>query len=505
MAGTFFGFNTALRGMQAQQRAIYTSAHNIANANQEGYTRQRVVMEATPAYPVPGMNHPGGSGWQIGTGVDIHETRRVRDQFLDSQIRHESASLGLWLQRRDVLQQVEVVFNEPSDTGFNTLLGQFWETWQELAQNAESSPVRTTVLETAKALAEAFNHSADQLETIIRDIDQIIELRVTEINSLARQIVDLNKQIKNIILAGDQPNDLLDRRDLLLDQLARITDFQVEENTVTVDGVQVPDGQIKVILAGSYLVDISSSGENVINQLTTAGGGEVQWENDNTTVAINNGEIKGLQEARAGVEAYLKQLDILARGLAENINRLHREGYDLSGEAVLGKEYENFFVAGSRPPKAEDTSETGITAKNIALNVNLHQDNTKIAAAATSTGEGDGENALKIAQLWDRLYIVDKDNGTLLASDSGVTFEDYYRNFTARLGVEAYEATRMTDNQNTLVQQLSNRKESISGVSLDEEITDMIRYQRAYQAAARMITTLDSMLDKIINGMGASR
>nr|WP_277998887.1 flagellar hook-associated protein FlgK [Moorella sulfitireducens] len=507
-----------MRGMQAAQRGIYTTAHNIANANTEGYTRQQVVLATTPAYPVPAMNRPGGTGWQIGTGVDSQETRRLRDEFLDTQIRRETGNLGMWEQIQDVLTQVEIVFSEPSDTGLSTLMSQFWAAWQELSKNAESSPVRTTVVETAGALAEAFNHSAQQLETIIGDIDQSIELKVTEINSLARQVVDLNVQIKNIIAAGDQPNDLLDQRDLLLDKLSKIIDFEVEYNKINVNGDDIYDGQVKIRIGNAYLVSIDNSNNSIANEVSVGTGNDkakIYW-GDGTEITPNRGEIKGLQEARGDVQLYLNKLDVLARGLAENINAIHREGLDLSGQPVNTdtdpntNTYENFFVALSDPPATGDISESGITARNIGVNLNIRNDVTKIAAADVSGGAGNGANALKIAQLQSKLFQEtdinsDGDIDTLVEGTSGVTFDDYYKNFTAKLGVDAHEAGRMVTNQGVLVDQLTSRKESISGVSLDEEMVNMLQYQRAYEAAARLITTLDAMLDKIINGMGVTR
>lgn len=486
MPGTFFGFNTALRGMQAQQRGIYTTSHNIANANTEGYTRQQVVLAATPAYPVPAMNRPGGQGWQIGTGVDSQETRRLRDEFLDTQIRRETGSLGQWQQIQDVLQQVEVVFNEPSDTGLSTLMSQFWASWQELSKHAESSPVRTTVVETASALAEAFNHSYQQLTTIQGDIDQTIELKVKEVNSLAQQIADLNGQIKNIVAAGDQPNDLMDQRDLLLDRLSKIIDFSVEKNMVTVNDEEIADGQIKIKLGDQYLVNVDGTDGSIVNIVAAgtddANKGKIFWEDSGDEIVPANGEIKGLQKAREDVQAYLTNLNTLAGELAAVINEQHILGKDLTGASG-----EDFFVIG-------DNSDT-ITAANIQVNSKIMADVSKIAAAAKDGGPGDGSNALAIAQLQHKL-IENLDN---------TTFDDYYKNFTAKLGVDAHEATRMTTNQGVLVDQLTNRKESISGVSLDEEMANMLQYQRAYEASARMITTLDSMLDKIINGMGVTR
>ncbi|GEA17656.1 flagellar hook-associated protein FlgK [Moorella sp. E306M] len=473
MPGTFFGFNTALRGMQAQQRGIYTTAHNIANANTEGYTRQRVVLATLPAYPVPSMNHPGGQGWQIGTGVDSQETRRMRDEFLDTQIRRETGTLGQWEQIQDVLEQVEIVFNEPSDTGLSTLMSQFWAAWQELSKYAESSPVRTTVVETAKALAEAFNHSAAQLETIKNDIDQTIELKVKEINSLAQQIADLNGQIKNIVTVGDQPNDLLDQRDLLLDRLGKMIDFTVTTSS---------NGTITITLGGGGNLVEEVDGSTTIHKLKSSGS-DVSWVEEDTQppLTISNGELFGLQKVKSEVETYLTNLDTLAGELATAVNNEHKKGVDLSGTGG-----EDFFVA-------EDGG--SITAANIQVNPNIQADVTKIAAATAGGGPGDGSIALAIAQLQHKL----------IPSLSNATFDDYYKNFTAKLGVDAHEAVRMTTNQGVLVDQLTNRKESISGVSLDEEMANMIQYQRAYEAAARMITTLDAMLDKIINGMGVTR
>jgi flagellar hook-associated protein 1 FlgK len=471
--GTFFGFNTALRGMQAQQRGIYTTAHNIANANTEGYTRQRVVLATLPAYPVPSMNHPGGQGWQIGTGVDSQETRRMRDEFLDTQIRRETGTLGQWEQIQDVLEQVEIVFNEPSDTGLSTLMSQFWAAWQELSKYAESSPVRTTVVETANALAEAFNHSAAQLETIKNDIDQTIELKVKEINSLAQQIADLNGQIKNIVTVGDQPNDLLDQRDLLLDRLGKMIDFTVTTSS---------NGTITITLGGGGNLVEEVDGSTTIHKLKSSGS-DVSWVEEDTQppLTISNGELFGLQKVKSEVETYLTNLDTLAGELATAVNNEHKKGVDLSGTGG-----EDFFVA-------EDGGL--ITAANIQVNPNIQADVTKIAAATAGGGPGDGSIALAIAQLQHKL----------IPSLSNATFDDYYKNFTAKLGVDAHEAVRMTTNQGVLVDQLTNRKESISGVSLDEEMANMIQYQRAYEAAARMITTLDAMLDKIINGMGVTR
>ncbi|OIQ60522.1 flagellar hook-associated protein FlgK [Neomoorella thermoacetica] len=487
MPGTFFGFNTALRGMQAQQRGIYTTSHNIANANTEGYTRQQVVLAATPAYPVPAMNRPGGQGWQIGTGVDSQETRRLRDEFLDTQIRRETGSLGQWQQIQDVLQQVEVVFNEPSDTGLSTLMSQFWAAWQELSKNAESSPVRTTVVETANALAEAFSHSYQQLTTIQDDIDQSIALKVTEVNSIAQQIADLNGQIKNIVAAGDQPNDLIDQRDLLLDKLSKIIDFTTTKNSDGSITVTLGNGNTGKLVDGTAVQNLTATLDASNKEFLFALGGN--------NIDVSNGELFGLNKAYGTVSTYLDNLNTLVGNLADAINQQHKQGYDLKGNTNVPF----FAYKDSSGRLVEIDKYTSGAAAIIQVNPDIIDDVSKIAAAgtwdATNPTQGDGSNALKIAQL----------QNTRTADLSNATFDDYYKNFTAKLGVDANEATRMTTNQGVLVDQLNNRKDSISGVSLDEEMASMLQYQRAFEASARMITTLDSMLDKIINGMGVTR
>ncbi|MBE3582038.1 MAG: flagellar hook-associated protein FlgK [Thermoanaerobacteraceae bacterium] len=568
--GTFFGINTALRGLMVHQRALQTTSHNVANASTEGYTRQRVVMVPTLAYPVPAMNRPGGQGWQVGTGVDVQEIRRIRDEFLDTQVRRETGTLGRWEQIQYILEQVEIVFNEPSDTGLNTLLSQFWSSWQELAKNAESSPVRMTVIETAAALAEAFNHSARQLDNIKADIENALQLKIQEVELLCKQIAELNVQIRSIITAGDQPNDLLDRRDLLLDQLSKILDFTVERNT---------DGTINIKVGGTSLVEVDkvnlpdtseSTVELVVNDaqatLTITAAGEPTP----FTITIKGGEILGLGEAYNLVNEYRRDLDTLAAELAGAINALHEAGYGIENPP----QSRSFFVP-----------ETGIDAGNISVNGELRSNPMLIAAATTvnvdipetlgydavgkglvldasyqivvsdsglqlqkstdggttwtdvggvvtsitwdgatpvtvgdsnesitfttstsspprgnyevtlvTASPGDGSNALKIAQLQHEPRQIGNLN---------TTFDDYYKNFTARLGVEGHEAGRMVVNQQALVDQLAGRRESISGVALDEEMTYMIQFQRGYEAAARVMTVLDELLDTLINRMAA--
>ncbi|MHB1419674.1 MAG: flagellar hook-associated protein FlgK [Bacillota bacterium] len=480
MSSIFMGFNTAIRGMKAQQIALDVTGHNIANANTPGFSRQQAELATTPPFSAPTFGRNGTVG-QIGTGVDVTEIKRVRDNFLDSQIRGEVSSLGYWENRQDVVSQVENIFPEPTDTGLNQLLGEFWDGWQELSKNAESSPARTILVEKAATLADAFRHTSKQLETLHNDLNQQLELKVKDVNSLGRQIADLNQQITNVKVSGDQPNDLMDRRDILLDQLSDLTGYTLHQNE---------DGAVAVIVGGKSLVQGTS-----VNELKVAQKDGVLvpvWSSDNSSFALTSGQLEGIITSRDVVlSKYQKDLNTLATGMIAAVNTVHSNGYDLARDLTAGEKDVPFF--------------TGTDAGNIEVNEELRNDVSKIAAASDKNNSGDGGNALLVAQLRNTLLKYDDSTGTLdlsPAGEGGTTFDNYYKDLIATLGVTGQESNRMVTNQQALVDSLNNRKESISGVSLDEEMANMILYQHAYQASAKMITTLDDLLDTVINRMG---
>lgn len=454
MPSTFMSIETARRAMAASRTGIDVTGHNIANANTPGYTRQRAIQTASDAYTVPSLGKPTTAG-QLGTGVTVEQIQRVRDNFLDGQIRTETYKLGYWQSQNDALSEIETIFMEPSDNGLNTLLATFWSSWQELSKNAESSPVRTTLVENAVSLANGFNHLYSQLETVKGNLNDLMQIDINDINSKARQIADLNKQIINIKAAGDQPNDLMDRRDLLLDELAKLTNYEVED---------LGNGSIRIKVGSLTLVEGDSTPDTM-----PAAPDSPDWNE------VTGGALAGINKALERLQSYENDLDILAAGLKNAVNAQHRAGFDLNGDAGG-----DFF--------------TGSGAKDIAVNTAISADESLVAASSIGKtdpdwGKGDGANALKIAQLQNQDIV------------SGTTSDGFYKNLVARLGVESQESSRMVENQQALVDQLSNRKESISGVSIDEEMTNLLQYQYAYEAAARVVTTLDSMLDTLINRM----
>jgi flagellar hook-associated protein 1 FlgK len=496
LRSTFFGLEIGRRGLQAQQRALDVTGHNVTNANTPGFTRQEAVLVTTTPFPVPSLNRPWGAG-QVGTGVEIAEIRRLRDAFLDLQVRHENRALGYWEARRDALQKVEVIFNEPSDSGLRTVFEQFWQALEDLSKNPESSAARSVVRQRGIALAETFNHMDRQLRELQEDLDGALKVKVSEINSLGRQIADLNQQILKIEVTGARANDLRDKRDVLLDQMAKLINFQAHEDE---------KGLVNINIGGRPLVQGEQfygfkTREDPANEGLTV----VCWETDGEPVQIEAGVMRGLIEMRGYVEngeqkgfvrEMRKKLDALAATLVEKFNNGfdvgsdhyngHRDGYGLDGTT------ENVFFSGN----------SAATIEVVIADLN------KIAAATTWDGDGDGEwdedgepgdgsNALKLAQLKQQLIMKMSED-----AEPTATFEDYLRAAIGQLGVEAQEADRMVENQELLVAQLENNRQAVSGVSLDEEMVNMIRFQHAYNAAARVITAMDEMLDLIISRMG---
>lgn len=484
MSGTFFGFNTALRGLFAQQKAINTTAHNIANANTPGFTRQQAIMETTAPFPLPSLNRPGGAG-QLGTGVDVAEIRRIRDLFLDKQIRVELQSLGRYEEEWKTMGQVETIFMEPGDTGLSKIFDDFWQAWSELSKNAENSPIRTSLKELSVTLADNLNHLARQLDTVYNDLNQVAAIRVSEINAITNKIASLNGQIEAIQAAGDQPNDLRDQRDALLDDLAKIIDYSYEETNTGSINIQInvldnsvspPSEQAVNLVDGNKVNLLSFSDDPAIKgdeklQLTVAGPPDVVYQ-----VVVKNGQMKGLENTRQNVNKYREDLNTLVSTLADEINKLHQTGYSLGATAPSGI---NFFEYDATDP-----------ALTIGLNSAIANDVSKIAASSTpgSDNKGDGEIALKIYQL----------SRTALDGLGKSTIGNYYKNFISSIGVTANAAKTNEFNQQALVDQLNGRKESVSGVSIDEEMANMMMFQRSYEAAAKIITTLDEMIQTVL-------
>ncbi len=531
---TFFGFNVARSGLFASQRALNVTSHNIANANTPGYTRQRLEQQASKP-----MLLPNGTG-MLGTGVDTIHIRNIRDEFLDFKYRSENKALGEWDTRADVLQNLQAIMNEPSTSGIRTVMDQFFASLQELNTKPENLTVRALVRERGIALAKTINQMGYQMEKMQNDLDFSVSTVVGEINGYAAQIADLNKQIYNYELDGNNANDLRDQRNLLLDNLSQL---------INVDAFEDNQGRMHVLVSGKSLVSHYRYSELATaprtdknNNSDLTGLSDVVWK-DGSTFTIQSGKLKGLLDARdnadgstKGVPYYMEQLNLFAKTFAAHVNSAHREGYGIDGST--GNDFfhmgENQFhdvssyFAGKSEKEVQDLIrdiEKGgasgltalgistspaysnlsvvkmdgkylitpkITATTLRISDKIDLDLNAIAASSTYAGlPGDGSNALNINLL--------KNNGKMF--DWGKP-EDFMKSLISNLGVDTQQAIRFANNQHVLIDQIENRRQSVSGVSLDEEMADMVKFQHAYNANARMITTIDEMIDILINRMG---
>jgi flagellar hook-associated protein 1 FlgK len=465
MRSAFYGLEIAKKALQAQQVAMDIAGHNIANANTVGYTRQ-LPKFTQQTNPIGGLFVPPHLK-NLGSGVLVDEIRRIRDRYLDLQLRQESRSATYWETIDKGLEQIEVIFGEPNEGGLSKVFDNFWNTWQELAKSPESSAARSLVLEAGDLLAKAFRDTYSRLERQQVQLNEEIAVKVGEVNSYLQQIYDINRQIVRVSAGGGNINDYRDQLDVLVDKLSQILNFQVKDNE---------DGTYTLVLQGQILV--SGKEQNTLSLDTDPATGlygvRLATSGETLRLAYQDGEMRALFDLRdQSVEEYKGYLNRLADDLMAAVNMLHRSGYTLETPPVKG---EDFF--------------TGSGASGIAVNPVVAGDINKLAASATGA-PGDGSVALAIARIRDRKVI----------DGASATPDSYYRGFASRLGAQRQEVGRLASNQKILVDQLNLRKESVSGVSLDEEMTNLIKYQHAYQAASILVNTIDGMLETLISWM----
>ncbi|NLZ49750.1 MAG: flagellar hook-associated protein FlgK, partial [Clostridiales bacterium] len=236
MSGLFNTFNIAKKGLFVQQKSIEVTSHNIANANTEGYSRQRAEIQTTRPFGMPTLNTTAEVG-QLGTGAEVSAINRIRDSFIDYQVRTETSTYGQYEAREKFLHEIESIFNEPTETGISTLIGKFFDSWQQLSKQANSSNARTVVAQQSAALADELNHTYTQLKNLKENASSLIRSSVFEINNLLNQLDQVNQQIIGVKIAGNIPNDLMDKRDLLLDELSK--KFNINLDKTSFDGFDV--------------------------------------------------------------------------------------------------------------------------------------------------------------------------------------------------------------------------------------------------------------------------
>ena len=555
----FSALSSAKLGLLAQQLAIEVTGQNIANVETEGYSRQDVTFEAnTPRHAIK-----YGSMHQIGTGVRVAGIERAHDQFLFEQIMDEGDLTGSTEVKKDIFEQLEILFNEGSGRSLNDALSSFFASVHDLATNARGLPERADLVSKAENLASTFNQTGKQLYTIQRNIDATIETEVTEINSLTTQIGKLNENIHASEPASQyKANDLRDNRDRLVKELSKKIDIQLIEESDSQISLTLKDGTALVLKDQVFDLSTSINGNNESFYDVYIDTGSTTKD---ITSTITGGELRGYLDMRdTEVESILDKMNILSASFIQEFNGIHRAGFGVDGSSGLDffsaldvtvdhdvdntgttvvsmtnaspttisvDEFEiaftgsNAFTLNNLTTNASSgtfTFTTGSTfnikdgfavtisgaavsgdkvtfsvsedsASGMAVSSTITANTRKIAAGTTTNG--DGANALLMADLQNTLSF---NSVTWSGSGSGsYTFDEYYNAVVSTIGIESFSAQSTLRQQEGIMLQLNSRRESISGVSIDEEMIKMIKFQQAYNASARMISVVDEMLDTL--------
>ncbi len=463
MSGTFGLMAIGAGALLTQQKAINVTGNNIANVNTEGYSRQKVILETGGAAQA--------SIGLMSAGVTATGIERIYDRFIGTQLTSANAGLGRWEAQQGMLDRVEVVFDESDGFGLNQALSAFWGAWQDLSLNPEGSTERSMAASAGQGLADTIRAKYGDLEQVQADIDAAVADGVETANRLAAQIADLNRRIAAAESGGGNANDYRDRRDLALKELAENIDIQSYEKA---------DGQVAVSVAGGRPLVESGGIWRLQTQANADGHTDVLWSDGsggavNLSSEIAGGRIGGwLQTRDTLIAGYQNGLDALANGLRDRINSIHAAGYGLDGTTGT-----DLF--------------SGTGAADLEVNPEVLNNLDLLAAAATAAGvPGNADNALAIYDL----------RSALTMNGGNATFDGAFNTLVSQVGYDVQTATANASHQADVMTYLENYRESVSGVSLDEEMVNLVKFEAAYNAAAKMISMADDMLQTLIEMAG---
>ena len=623
MGSTFSGIELGKRSIMANTDAITTAGHNISNANTEGYSRQRVqIKEFDPLYKpdLERLERPG----MIGQGVDVQSINRIRDELLDHRIVAQANQESYWQTRSDYYTMIEQVYNEPDDISVRSNMDKFWQSWQELSIHPESEASRQAVVTRAVTLTDSIKQRWESLDGIANLVNGDIDATVKQVNSLSKQIADCNGEIVRSRAMGDNPNDLLDRRDLLVDKLSQLINITTDQRDNDEFMVHV-DG--KVLVQGSVSREIGKT-----PKFDDTGYSKLIWADTGDDAFFKGGKLGALVELRdVDLRNEIQSLNTMTMNFADLVNDVHRNAvgankvtgldffvqhsfvenangnFDRNGDGELDTSYVFRFtgtnaldlqqqvgiegvmtLSGSNgnvsiPYYHTDTVETVIarindstsevkayldknnhlvlkatTAMNsnnpdfvirhvedsgyflagysgvlagtgetgaydfsqadavnalaqgsqfavspvynpsayIEVNAALQNDVMSVAAgymdAAGNAPTGDGRAAVEIASIRNSSVMV----------GSMKTFDDYFADSVTNVGLKGEQAETNLLSQNSIMDDLHNLRDSISGVNIDEELAEIMKFQHGYNAAAKFITVWDSLIDTVINRLG---
>ena len=453
MPGIFSSINMASNALRMFSRAMETSGHNIANVNTPGYSRQTVEFKTNPALTIY------SAGWKaLGTGVGMSGIERIRNEYLERSSHGSSGSLGKFQTIATMLKRVEGVYGEPGDNGVAAALDQFFDSWSALGSNPTEPAARLQVRHAGSVLTERIRGAHNQIVGLEARVNAEAKATIEHINQLAESISALNDSIREFSITSGAPNDLLDQRDTAIRELSGLVNVTVSD---------WPDGTRAVYIGGFNLVDnvgahaLPSDYDYIASTVTDG-------TND---YPIRSGTLAGLFQTLGMIDDQKAEIGALADELRTQFNTIHATGINADGDTGI-----NFF----KPTGIAGAADFSLSDEVIA--------SLNAIAAGTTGNAGDGGLALTLAGLRD----------TALIALGDQTFHAYYSGNIGRLGtnVSFYESAESTEA--AVAAQIANQMASVSGVSLDDEMADMIRFQRSYQAAARALMVFDQVAEDLI-------
>ena len=455
-------FDISVRTMSTYQEAINVSSNNISNAGNPDYTRQRVLLASE-------ANLDGN-----GAGVKMQDVMRVRQDVLDTQIRKYQSTFSDADKRSVVLQQIETLTGEPSSTGISAGITDFFNTWNELSANPTSSQLRLNVVQKAQNLSQRFKQTVDGLTDIQYSVQQQANSTVDQINGYLKQIHDLNLQVYDAQSRGVKASELEDQRDSLIDQLSQLVNVSVQKSD---------SGAVQVNVGGSYGADQSGYNQfqlaNINGQLRL-----VSVHDTNSVAVVNSGQFNALSDLYSNkIPGYLSNLENLENTFVSKVNELHMQGYTLSTTGASTNGIPFFGEVGSSGVV------NAVVDGELKINSSILTDPGNIAASDVQGADGNSNVSNKIASLLNTKFL----------ELNNLSFSDGYSSILNSIGLDKNQSDNEVQSDNTIMLNLKTQKQSYSGVSIDEEMTNIMKYQRSYDAAAKMIKIADDMIQTLLN------
>jgi flagellar hook-associated protein 1 FlgK len=450
--------NIGRKALAATERQLHTTAHNIANVNTPGFSRQRVVQQAADPIFCPHA---------MGTGVDVIRIERMRDLYLDNEFRQLNSNTGFWNSMNRHLTALEKNINENSENGINAMINNFFNSWESLSNNPFNTIHRMQLVSASNQMIDSFQGMYRSIENKIEDVKFDMRASVDRINQIADELAHLTHSITSNTAAGKTVNDLMDRFDLFIDELSSFGNVQVHHRD---------NGTMSVYLGSDELVRNELANRLVIHENTHLATGEQQfyigWHNTPREVAgLHSGSLKALANLKDNVlPSYLEKLDDLAVQIAQNVNAIHTRGFTAGEPPINGI---SFF----------DPKVTGVMS--LSLSDAVLADPSFIVASLTGAS-GDNQIALAITDL------------RLEKAFNGLTLTETFADFIYEVGQDIRFARSSAERSGMLSQQTDNFRESVKGVSMNEETANLMRFQQTYQAAARIISVADDMFRTIL-------